>query len=272
MNLLIALAIVVAAAAAAALLMVVARRHLRNAVLSEPARGTPMLTLVGTAFAVLLAFITLAAFQTFNGAKTGAASEATAVLEMFRTAEFFPAEQRNEFRSDLVCYGRAVINDEWPAMDDGRRGPLVDHWIATYRHLFNRLDLDSARERLAFEELLIEARARTDGRRERLTQAKPSVPTPLWLVLVLGGVVAVVLQLVMADPRERLAVQCAMIAGVAAIVAAGLLLVYFLDHPYGDRTGSIQPTEMRESLAMIQAAEPSLPLRCDPEGQPLGAS
>src|SRR3954471_12108821 len=102
MNLLVALAIVIAAAAVAAILMLALRRRLGRPVLNEPARGTPMLTMGVTAFAVLLAFITLAAFQTYNGAKSGAESEGTAVLDMFRTAEFFPARQRDELRSDLV--------------------------------------------------------------------------------------------------------------------------------------------------------------------------
>src|SRR3954451_21623511 len=272
MNLLVALAIVVAAAAFAALLMVALRRRLSGPVLSEPTRGTPMLTMLGTAFAVLLAFITLAAFQTYNGAKSGAASEATSVLEMFRTAEFFPGDERDELRSDLVCYGRSVVSAEWPAMGDGHSSPLVDAWIAAYRDLFARLDVASARTRLAFEEVLQEARVRTDGRQERLEEAQPSVPTPLWLVLVLGGVVAVVLQLAMADRRERLAVQCGMIAGVAAVVAAGLLLVWFLDHPYEGHTGSIQPTNMQRSLTKIRAANPVLQVACSAEGVPSGRS
>jgi hypothetical protein len=158
MNLLVALAIVLAAAAAAALLMVAVRRRLSAPVLSEPARGTPTLTLVGTAFAVLLAFITLAAFQTYNGAKSGAASEATSVLEMYRTAEFFTPTERDDLRSDFVCYGRAVVGAEWPAMGDGRRSPLVDHWIASYRDLFARLHVATPREQEGFQEMLQETR------------------------------------------------------------------------------------------------------------------
>jgi hypothetical protein len=268
MNLLVALAIVAAAAGVAALLMVAVRRRIPGAVLREPARGTPMLTMLGTAFAVLLAFITLAAFQTYNGAKSGAASEADAVLEMFRTAEFFPTHEGNELRSDLVCYGRSVVSAEWPAMGDGHSSPQVDVWIAAYRDLFARLDLASTRARLGFQEVLQEARARTEGRQQRLEEASPSVPTPLWLVLVLGGVVAIVLQLAMADRRERLAVQCGMIAGVAAIVAAGLLLVSFLDHPYEGHAGSIQPTEMQRTLTEMRTASPGLEVPCSAEGVP----
>src|SRR5690242_6539333 len=118
MDIPLAIAIVVAAAAAAAGLMVLVRRRLREPVLREPARGTPTITLAGTAFAVLLAFITLAAFQTYHGAKDGAGSEAVAVLDLFRSAALFPPHQRDELRGDFVCYGRAVIHQEWPAMRD----------------------------------------------------------------------------------------------------------------------------------------------------------
>lgn len=191
------------------------------------------------------------------------------MLELARTAALFPPDERDELRADLVCY--AVAADEWPAMRDGERSPLVDQWIAEYRGLFGRLSLESARQRLAFEGLLTEARGRTDGRRERLTQATPSVPPPFWLVLILGGLVTILFQLALADPRERLVVQGAMIAGVTVVVSAGLLLVNFLDHPYDQLTGSIEPTEMRQTLSMVDEAEAGLPLRCDAFGAPVSA-
>jgi len=109
-------------------------------------------------------------------------------------------------------------------MRNGQRSLLVDQWVADYRDILSRLELTASREQLGLQELLTEARDRTDGRRDRLAEASPSVPLPLWIVLVLGGGVAVPLQLSMADPRERLLVQGALIAGVAAIATAGLLL------------------------------------------------
>jgi hypothetical protein len=95
------------------------------------------------------------------------------------------------------------------------------------------------------------------------------VPSPLWLVLVLGACVTVALQLGMADRRERLLVQGAMIGAVATIVTAGLLLVNFLDHPYQRHAGSIEPTEMRQSLAMMREAAPGLASPCRSDGRTL---
>jgi hypothetical protein len=263
-----AIAIVAGAVAVTILLLAILRRR-GGPLLIEPTRGTPMTTVVGTAFAVLLAFITFAAFQTYNGAKAGAQSEAVAVLEMSRTAALFHPTERDELRGDLICYGRAVVNQEWSAMRHGQSSVLVERWIGAYRGLFNRFDLKPVREQVALSELLTEARNRTDGRRERLGDDTPAVPLPLWLALILGGVVAVALQLGMADPRERLLIHGSMIGGVAAIVTAGLVLVNFLDHPYTTHAGGIQPTEMRQTLTMISEQDHGVRPPCSQDGQPL---
>jgi hypothetical protein len=228
-----------------------------------------MIQVAGTVFAVVLAFVILAAFQTYNNSKAGAQSEAAAVLDMARSAALFPPTQRDQLRADLVCYGRAVVEHEWPAMRNGHSSPLVDHWIGAYRAAFGRLDLRSARERLGFQELLNQGATRSAGRQQRLSNATPTVPTPLWIALIFGGCVAVVLQLGMADPSERLRVHGLLFAGLASVVAAGLLIVYFLDHPYQGHTGDIQPSAMRRTLVMIENLEPNPPARCDKSGRPV---
>lgn len=231
-----------------------------------------MIQVTGTLFAVVLAFVILAAFQTYNGARAGAQSEAAVVLDMARTAALFPPAQRDELRNDFACYGLAVVGQEWPAMRHGHSSPLVDHWINSYRAVFDRLDLGTTREQLAFQELLNQAATRTAGRQQRLADDTSSVPTPLWLALVFGGCVAVALQLSMADPRERVLVQSVLVGGFASVVVAGLLIVNFLDHPYQRHVGGIQPTAMRQTLVMLRNLEPGLHLGCSQTGEPVLAS
>jgi hypothetical protein len=119
--------------------------------------------------------------------------------------------------------------------------------------------------------MLASARDRTDGRRDRLTEATPSVRTPLWVGLVLAGCIAVLIQLVMADPREHLLVQGGMIGGVAAMVSIGLLLINFLDHPYRSAPGGIQPNQMTVTLTMMRQQEPGLRVPCRGDGVPFPA-
>ncbi len=191
------------------------------------------------------------------------------MLDMTRTAALFPSAERDPLRSDLVCYGRAVVNEEWPAMRNGRASPIVDGWIAAYRAEVGRLAVGSLRAQAAFEDLLAQADTRTAGRQQRLSDATPTVPTPLWLGLLLVGCVAVALQLGMADPGEPLKVQGLQVGGVAAVVATGLLIITFLDHPYTTHTGGIQPNAMRHTLVLARNIEPGLRPVCNASGRPV---
>jgi uncharacterized membrane protein YedE/YeeE len=266
MNLVLGALIVLGAAALAALAFVLLDRTRGKPIVPEAARGGPPLIVSGALFAVMLAFIILAAFQTYNGAKTGAASEADAVLVMARTAALFPPSQRDQLRADFVCYGRAVVDQEWPAMRAGHPSPVVEYWIGASSALLARLTVNSSREQLGFQDLLNRANDRTVGRQQRLNQATPSVPTPLWLALIFGGCIVVALQLCLAGSRVR--AHALLVGGLASVIAAGLLVVYVLDHPYHSHTGAIKPSAMRRTLVIMGNLEPGLRPGCTQSGQP----
>ncbi len=112
MSLALTALIVLGAATLAALAFVFLDRTAGKPIVPEAARGGPPLIVSGALFAVMLAFITLASFETYDSAKTGTATEADAVLVMARTAALFPPSQRDQLRADLVCSGRAVVQRE----------------------------------------------------------------------------------------------------------------------------------------------------------------
>jgi hypothetical protein len=60
------------------------------------------------------------------------------------------------------------------------------------------------------------------------------------------------------------------------VIVSGLVIVAFLDSPYGERAGSIHPTEMRRTVHLMKEtrtpsfASPDLP--CDKRGTPENAA
>jgi hypothetical protein len=266
----IAIAIIIAAGAAAALLMAAVRRISNGALLANPGRGISVATVSGSALAILLAFVIVDSFNTYSGAKQAAQSEATTSLEMFRTAAYFPPAAGNTLRSDIICYGRAVAYSEWPAMRKAQTSPLVVPWINRWDDELSRLDLSTAREQRAFTQFGTEDDARTDAGVARFRESSASTPETLWLALVIGACLAVGVQLGFSDPSERLRVQGAMVGGLAAILATGLLLVSYLDHPYSGRTGSVKPTAMEFALAAMKEIQPGLKPPCGADGRPIG--
>ena len=121
-----------------------------------------------------------------------------------------------------------------------------------------------AREETAYAQWFDEQAQRRDGRRERLAEATPFVPLPLWFVLGMGASLTIAYMVAQADRREGRLIQAIPIGFVSALATAGLLILFFLDHPYTNESGSIAPTEMRRTLTlMTRLATP-----CDERGIP----
>jgi hypothetical protein len=263
-------AVIVAGAAAAAvgLMYLVRSRSTVDHFFIEIERGAGIFAFLGTAFAVILAFVVLAAFQSFNDAKSGAEEEATTLVQLSRTAEFFPAAQRDPMEGVLICYGRAVIHQEWPAMEKGQRSPVVQTWVNRFQDGLKQLHPHTPAEEAAFLQLLEQQDKRTDARRARLSEANRALPAPVWFFLCLGAFVTIGFALFFADRREYFIVQGTLIAAITALVISGLLLVWFLDHPYENRNGSIKPDEMERQLVIVEDEHKNVARPCDEAGEP----
>jgi hypothetical protein len=267
------LIVVVASTATVGLMYLVRRRSRVDHFFIEIERGAGIFAFLGTAFFVLLAFVVLEAFQSFNDGKTGAEEEATTLVQLSRTAEFVPAAEPDAIEGALVCYGRAVIRDEWPAMQDGTRSPVVQTWVKRLQDGLRQLHPHTPAQEAAFLQLLEQQDERTDARRARLSEANRALPSPAWFILGLGAFVTIGFALFFADSREQFIVQGGLMAAITAMVVAGLLLVWFLDHPYENSSGSIKPDEMERQLVIIEGEQKNVAVPCDEDGHPVdGAS
>jgi hypothetical protein len=156
-----------------------------------------------------------------------------------------------------------------------RQSTLVQSWLAKLDATAARGDL-AGKEAVAFGHWLDQSAARREGRRGRLAEAKPFVPQPLWLVLILGAALLVGFMCLFADRSEAFFVQTVMIGAITAVVVSGLLVIRFLDRPYENRSGSIEPAEMTQTLELMQQerrqSDQEVRSPCDEHGRPLSRS
>lgn len=273
MSLLLALAIIAVAVAIAITVMLLVRRFVAPAggFFTDSDRAAGVFGVTGTGFAVLLAFVIFLSFSSYDRAREKASVEAVAISQLFRTANLFSPGVRRQLHGELICYARAVIHDEWRTMRDERESPIVDGWLARIERTVDGMQLHSDQQRIGFDHWFDQSAERREGRRGRLAEATPLVPGLVWLALFLGGGLIVVYMCFYADPREPALVQALMIGAVTTMVVAGMLVVRFLDRPYTNASGSIQPTAMTTTLGQIERrneASGSGPARlCDERGR-----
>jgi cytochrome c biogenesis protein CcdA len=146
---------------------------------------------------------------------------------------------------------------------------VVQVWVNRFQGGLKQLDPQTEAQKAAFLKLLDQQDARTDARRTRLSEANRAIPAPVWFLLGLGAFVTVGFAMFFADRREHFIVQGSLIAAITALVVSGLLLVWFLDHPYENRSGSIKPDEMERQLVIVEQEHQDVAPPCDEAGNPV---
>src|SRR5262245_23580961 len=171
MSILLAVGVIVGACVVTCTLLVaVLRRQGRDALLTDTTRGAGIYGVVGTSFAVLLAFVVLVAFESYNNARSSAETEADALLEEYRAAESFPSAHREQIQDLLYCYGLSVIHLDWDAMADGDRSPVTSAWSFALQAGLRDIPVHREKEAVAFGNVLDLRDERVDARRARLVE------------------------------------------------------------------------------------------------------
>ena len=225
---------------------------------------------VGTGLAVLIAFLIVAAFGHYQSARDTVGQEAVAVQQQYVMATYFDEADSNALQGEVICYARAVVDDEWPAMQASSESDRVQGWV-------DAMD-DSMREAQVGDQKQVEALAhwfdvsndRQEARRARLAESKPFVPDFLWAALILISFVVLGYQLLMIDPKVRVVGQAYSMAAMAITVFAALAVVFMVDRPFNDRGAEISHIRLDHAIALMsRTAPPTLP--CTADGTPTRA-
>jgi hypothetical protein len=220
------------------------RIHLDRLRVNNEVAGFKFAT-VGVLYAVLLAFAVIVVWEKFAEAERTVAKEAGAVATLYRLSGGLDAEPGKAFRDNLTAYVKAAINEDWPAMEQGRDSAHVrealDHIYATI------LALRPADQRggAVLSEALRQLDLVTQARRDRLVTAAGTVPGVLWLVL-FGGA-ALTISFTFFFGTQNLVVQTLMTGMLSLLIFAGLFVIVAIDHPFAGSV-KVQPEALHAVL------------------------
>lgn len=273
MYLVLAVLITVGATAAMIAAMLLVRRGApEGSRFKDGDRASGVFGVLSTGFALLLGFVIFLAFTKYDDSRSGAEAEALVVVQQFETAQLMPSQVRARLSGELVCYGRYVVEQEWPAMGSGSETALLNPWSVALFRTLETVEPQAASEQSAFDAWLSQTNTREEARRDRVHAAEGIVPVPIWLVLFFSAAVVFMFLLFFADSGESAVVQGMMAGSVTAVVVATLLVLAALNRPYEQEIGGLRPVAMQRSLVTLDEARAELgiddPLPCDPVGDP----
>jgi hypothetical protein len=258
-----------------AAMLLVRRRSPDGSYFADGDRASGVFGVLAGGFAIFAGFIIFLAFTSYDQSRSGGEAEALTVIQQFETAELLPPAVGARLRGELVCYGRSVVHQEWPQMEDGMGGDTINPWAVALFRSVKLADPNSATEEAAFGKWLDQTSDREEGRRDRLHGAEGIIPGSIWLVLALIAGVVFVYMLFFADSGERAVSQAMLMGSATTVIALTLAAIIALNGPYRPGVGQITPVAMERSLRMLDSARAVLnertPLPCDDQGAPVSS-
>jgi len=275
MNLALAIVIVVVATAVVVAAMLLVRRNAPDgSYFADGDRAAGVFGVLATGFAIFAGFVIFLAFTSYDQSRSGAESEALAVVQQFETAQFLPVAVRARLSGELVCYARSVVHQEWPRMEAGKEGDAINPWAAALFRTLKITEPKSASEQAAYSKWLDQTSDREEARRDRVHGASGIIPTSLWLVLLLTAGVIFVFLLFFADSGERAASQAVLMGSATIVVVVTLLAIHALANPYQPGVGSLRPSAMERALGVLgeerRVVDDTATLPCDENGANTG--
>jgi hypothetical protein len=187
---------------------------------------------VGGIYAVLLAFIVFVVWGQFNDSRSYVEREATALVDLHRTASGLPPMTRDIIQKALRAYTVDVIDKEWDAMAHHHEdvieavgAQLDDVWSAI--HVCTPVN-DC--QHTVYGEVLSRYNDLTDMRTSRLTSSRARIPLIMKFLLYVGaGITIGSIYLMVVKPFW---VDIVMVGSLGGVVAHILFLIVDLDNAF----------------------------------------
>jgi hypothetical protein len=216
----------------------------------------PIFLNAGVLFAVVLGFMVIAVWESYDAAKTTVEMEAATLVTLYRTTYGMPRETGDKLRDMSQDYAKAVIEDEWPTQATTGEGSSTARKVMGNMFRAFSDGTISSETKTAYP-LICEAfmTALTDvtaARNKRIIQANESLPWAMWLAAIGGAFIVITMSCLLYMEVQWPHVWMA--AAMAALVGLLLFTCQIMSHPFSGPL-AISAESFEKTLAVFQGVD-----------------
>jgi hypothetical protein len=181
-------------------------------------------------FGLLLALVTIAAYDNFTVAREDVAGEASELGSLYRGVSGYPQPIRTKLQGDLVEYTKYVVETGWPLQ---RRGIVPTGGVpivSKFQDTLNSFDPKTNGEIALHGATIFKFNDFVKARRERLHFVTVGLPAVMWEVLILGSLFTIALTWLL--PVKGLRAHLFVSGASGLIVGLLLFVTASLDNPF----------------------------------------
>jgi len=208
-----------------------------------------LLSIIGTLYAVLLGFVVVDTMQHVQDLRVLVEQEANGIANIYLCSKVFEVKDRDDIRKyshELVI---AVVEDEWPAMQEGKFSPRAFQCAYLLWNRILSVEPKTELQKNAQAQILSEMCKTAESRRTRLISARLGTQPILWAILIVGGLFTVLFTYFFGV--ESVKAQIIMTTLVALTLALNMFLVFIFGSPFkGDL--AVRPDAFKLNLKIYE--------------------
>jgi hypothetical protein len=189
-----------------------------------------IIAVIGVLYAVLLAFIAIATWESFSKASDLVEAESDFAGGIYLDTQGLPANMGQPIRDAVARYVRVVVDEEWPIQ---RAGKTPDQGWKPLREIntaIATIQPQNPGEAVLEAELLKAWNQLYQTRSSRLSATQGHVPGVVWWIIFLGA--AITTGFTYFFGYQNFGMHLAMTATLAATLALVVVLIVALDWPF----------------------------------------
>lgn len=203
------------------------------------------ISVIGTIYAVLLAFMLYNVWDNFRAARVNMEQEANRLVNLYRVAEGFPDSDRAALQKTAREYAEVMIAEEWPAMEKQQFSPRGTKLAQEFWVGLAAMQKNNPQGAPSVAPALSELSSFTEHRRVRQLESQSSLPGILWLVLLAGGAITVSSACLLGSQNSGLHVV--LVFFLSLMMALALVAIAMIDRPFQGPL-HVQPDGFRMAL------------------------
>ena len=223
------------------------RRHSHNDIIGW------QITFLATTYAVIVAFMLADVWKNYQAAEENTESEASAALNIYRSAQGLPSPQKEQLSNLSRRYCQVMIQEEWPAMTKGSFSQLGSTTEAALWQTVTDTNVQNLSEQAVLNRTLADLTDLSEHRRIRQLQSRSGMPFIFWVTLIAGAAMMIVYTCLF--DIEQMGLHVMHVVGTTFIITLLLVTIADIDAPYGGAL-RIQPTNFVLTLQSMNNHAP----------------
>jgi hypothetical protein len=204
---------------------------------------------IGVLYAVLLGFTAIVVWEQFDKAQAGVDQEANEIADLYRDAQTFPEDTREQLETQLRAYAGLVVEKEWPAMAERKSSPEAWDMYNRIWRSYHEFQPQNDHQKIWYEQSLIRLNQLGDQRRLRLLSSQSvGIPTVMWIALLGAGVITIGFSFLFGT--RSAAAHLLMTSALAMTIALVLVSILALEEPFAGIT-RVDPEAFEQTAEIL---------------------